>query len=176
MLLPLELEGDFPVDNVQYVYQSDVENAKIRGNGFYWQPQANDVGTHEFKIVATSSDGQVDSTSFTADIRSFNAPPRFSPVRPVTIPVGESFTLPVKATDPDGMNPDLIRYLGVDLPEGSRIDEHTGRFTWTPTARQVGENKFQVIATDQYGAAAQTDIMIRVIEVTRGEDTGERPN
>lgn len=173
VLQAIELEGNYPLDNVQFAYQSNVKNAKIKANGFYWQPQSNSIGRHNFKIIATSSDGQVDSTSFTVDVRSFNAPPRFSPIRPITIPVGESFTLPVHATDPDGNDPNLIRYIGVDLPEGATVDEKNGRFTWTPTARQVGENSFQVVATDQFGAASQIDVTIKVIEIQRSEESGE---
>ena len=173
VLLPIELEGNFPVEQVQFAYQSNITNAKIRGNGFYWQPQSGDMGRHQFKIVATAADGQTDSTSFTVDVRSFNAPPRFSPIRQITIPMGESFTLPINATDPDGNNQRLIRYIGVDLPEGATVNEKNGRFTWTPTARQVGENRFQVVATDQYGAASQIDITINVIEINRGEETGD---
>jgi len=173
VLVPIELAGNFPVEQVQFAYQSNIREARIKGSGFYWQPQASDVGTHTFNIIATSTDGQVDSTGFRVEIRSFNAPPRFSPIRPITIPVGEPFTLPVKATDPDGMNPDLIRYLGVDLPEGSSVNENSGVFRWTPSARQVGENRFQIIATDQYGAASQADISIRVIEVSQTEGESE---
>ena len=167
LLLSLDFESDFPMDQVQFAYQSDISTAKIKGNGFYWQPQANDVGQHRIKIIATASDGQTDSTSFLAEVRSFNAPPRFTPFRPMTIPVERPFTLPIKALDPDGMNQNLIRYLGVDLPEGASIDEQTGEFTWTPTIRQVGENKVRVIATEQYGAASSTDIVIRVVEATQ---------
>lgn len=172
LLLDLELEGNIPTDQIQFAYQSDIESAKIKSNGFYWQPKADDVGEHRFKVVATASNGATDSTIFTVDVRSFNAPPRFAPLRPISIPVGESFTLPVKATDPDGMHQDLIRYLGVDLPEGATVSEQTGEFTWTPTARQVGENKFRVIATDQYGAASSVDIAIRVVNTQRGSESG----
>lgn len=167
LLLSLDLDSDFPADQVQFAYQSDISTAKIKGNGFYWQPKANDVGQHHVKLIATASDGQTDSTSFLIEVRSFNAPPRFTPFRPMTIPAQRPFTLPVKALDPDGVNQNLIRYLGVDLPEGASIDEQTGEFTWTPAIRQVGENKFRVIATDQYGAASSIDITIRVVESTQ---------
>ena len=169
LLLPIKLEEGFPPDEVTLTYQSNIEDARIRGNGFYWQPGANDTGTHRFKIIAASSDGQTDSTSFNIDVRTFNAPPRFTPIRPITIPVGDPFSVPIKARDPDGMDPELVRYLGVDLPEGASINEHTGVFRWEPTIRQTGENKFKVIATDQYGAAASADIVIRVIDTKRGE-------
>lgn len=168
LLLSLELEDNFPAGQVQFAYQSDVESAKIKGNGFYWQPKADDVGQHRFKIIATASNGATDSISFSVDVRSFNAPPRFAPLRPISIPVGESFTLPIRATDPDGMHQNLVRYLGVDLPEGASVNEQTGMFSWAPTARQVGENKFRVIATDQYGAASSADISIRVVNAQKG--------
>lgn len=170
LLLPIQFVNHYPVSQVQLVYQSpSIENAEIRGNGLYWQPSANDVGTHHFKIIATASDGQIDSTRFSVDVRSFNAPPRFAPIRPITIPVGEEFTLPIKAVDPDGMDQDLIRYLGVDLPDGATLSEKTGTFTWTPEVRQTGKNSFKVIATDQYGAASSVEITLRVIEAKRGE-------
>lgn len=172
LLISLELAVDVPAEQVQYAYQSDVESAKIKGNGFLWQPKADDVGQHRFKVIATASNGASDSTSFSVDVRSFNAPPRFAPLRPISIPVGESFTLPVRATDPDGMHQNLIRYLGVDLPEGASVDEQTGMFTWTPTDRQIGENKFRVIATDQYGAASSVDITIRVVNAPKRSDSG----
>ncbi len=171
LLISLELDSNVPAEQVQYAYQSDIESAKIKGNGFYWQPKADDVGQHRFKVIATASNGASDSTSFSVDVRSFNAPPRFAPLRPISIPVGESFNLPVRATDPDGMHQNLIRYLGVDLPEGATVDEQTGMFTWTPTARQAGENKFRVIATDQYGAASSVDITIRVVNAQKRSDS-----
>lgn len=171
LLFTINLEKNFPLNAVQFSYQSDIENARIRGNSFYWKPTSDDIGQHRFKIVATATDGQTDSTSFTVDVRSFNAPPRFAPIRPTTIPVGEEFTLPISATDPDGMSPDLIRFLGVDLPDGAEINEKTGRFRWTPTARQVGENKFRVIATDQYGAASSADIVLEVVEQRGGSES-----
>lgn len=170
VLLSLNLKNNLSVDEVKFNYQSDVESAKIRGNSFYWKPSSNDVGQHRFRIIATTSSGQTDSTSFTVDVRSFNAPPRFAPIRTMTIPVNEEFTLPFSATDPDGMNPKLVRFLGVDLPDGAVIDESTGRFNWTPTPRQIGENKFRVIATDQFGAASSVNVTLEVSEsVQRGD-------
>lgn len=168
LLMPIKVNGDIPAEAVQFSYQSpDIKNAEIRGRSFYWEATADDVGIHKVTIVATSNNGLTDEASFTIDVSSFNAPPRFAPLRPISIPAGEKFTLPIEATDPDGMNENLVRFLGVDLPEGASIDESTGVFSWTPTARQTGENQFRVIATDQYGAASSADVTISVIEDVR---------
>ena len=112
------------------------------------------------------ADGRTDSTQFVINLRPFNSPPRFTPSRPISIPVGEPFDLGVTAVDPDGMNQSLIRYLGVDMPNGAQINETTGQFTWNPDDRQVGEHTFRVIATDQYGAAASQDYTINVVELS----------
>jgi hypothetical protein len=165
LILPIEFEGDVDFSQVTFSYSAPFNNARIRGRTFYWQPSSNQTGQHSVTITATTADGQSDETSFNVDLRSFNAPPRFTPSRPVTVAVGEEIELEITATDPDGRDQELIRYLGVDLPNGSVIDEQTGLLVWTPNVRQVGEHQFQVIATDQYGAAASQNFTINVIEI-----------
>jgi hypothetical protein len=78
--------------------------------------------------------------------------------------VGETFELPLKATDPDGLDPDFVRYVGLNLPDGSQLDEQTGRFTWKPAARQSGQQRFRVMATDQFGASAAIEVHINVLQ------------
>jgi hypothetical protein len=173
LLFPVKVQNAEP-KSVQLSYQSPgVTNAEIRGHSFYWAPTSNDIGNHRIKIIATTNSGQTDSTSFNIEVKSFNAPPRFAPIRPISIPVGEAFSLPFKATDPDGMNADLVRFLGVNMPEGASIDEQTGEFNWTPTTRQTGKNQFRIIATDQYGAATSVDVTINVIENVQRGNSGK---
>ena len=173
LLLPITA-NNIDAGSVQFSYQSpDIKNAEIRGQSFYWAPTSNDIGNHRVKLIATTNSGQTDSTSFNIEVKSFNAPPRFAPTRPISIPVGESFSLPFKATDPDGMNSDLVRFLGVNLPEGASINEQNGTFSWTPTARQTGKNQFRIIATDQYGAASSVDVTINVINKVQRGNSGK---
>ncbi|MGF1670679.1 MAG: Ig domain-containing protein [Balneolaceae bacterium] len=165
VIIPLDIEENFPAEELGFSYRSTINNASIRGHSFYWQPTATQTGRHNVTIVVQTAKGLIDSTSFTIDLRSFNAPPRFTPQRPITIPANEPFELQITAIDPDGVNPNLIRYLGVDLPEGASLDEQTGRFTWTPSLRHVRKWEFQVIATDQFGAATSQNIEINVVEM-----------
>lgn len=166
VLVPLTTSGISP-DQVRFQISSEVPNAEIRGHGFFWQPGLSQTGIHQFTINAISTTGQTVSQTFLVDVRSFNSPPRFNPTRPLTISVGENFTLPIKAIDPDGVDQDLIRYHGVDLPEGSSISERTGMFSWTPDRRQVGNHEFRVIATDQFGAATSQTVSITVRNLNR---------
>lgn len=168
LLLPLEMENEYEAGEVEFSYRSRAENAKIRENGFYWQPAVNQVGTHWFVIKASSADGKADSTRFMVEVRSFNAPPRFSPVRTSSIAVNETYEVTFHAIDPENPESNLIRYIGVDLPEGSELNERTGSFKWTPNNRQVGETSFRIIATDKSGAASSIDINLRVLDISRG--------
>lgn len=173
LLLPIKLQGNSSTQNVQFTYQSpDIQKAELRGQSFYWEPGSEDVGSHRVTIIASTAHGKTATTSFDIHVRSYNAPPRFTPIRPVTIPVGESFAFPLNAVDPDGMNKNLIRFLGVNLPSGASINESTGMVRWTPKPRQVGENTFRVIATDQYGAASSVDVTINVIDNIKRGNSG----
>lgn len=173
LLLHIPFEGNYDPDEVTLQLRSRVEQARIRDQGFFWQPGSAHIGENRFTVVGSTNDGRVDSTSFSVNVRRFNSPPRFSPVRPVSIVPGEAYSMNIRATDPDGMNRDLIRYIGVDLPDGASIDERTGEFEWTPERRQVGRHTFQVIATDQYGAASSLDVEITVREMDDAEEDEE---
>lgn len=169
LLMPLSLESPHDISQVTFQQRSRIDGIQIQGNGLYWQPSSSDIGTHAISIIASTPDGRTDSTTFSVTVRPFNSPPRFSPVRTLSIPVDEEFTIPIQATDPDGSDAGLIRYIGVDLPDGATLDEQSGRFRWTPSRRQSGEHEFQVIATDQFGAASSLNITVQVVDLSRGD-------
>lgn len=170
MLLPFSVTGDVAVTKLTFTYQSDIDGAIIRGQSIYWKPNMDAVGRHRVKIIATAPGGETATETFKVKVASFNAPPRFVPTREISIPVGYTYTLPITAIDPDGMNKNLVRYLGVNLPKGATINEETGKLTWSPTERQIGKNTFRVIATDQYGAASSVDVTIRVVNLKKGDE------
>jgi hypothetical protein len=152
---------------------SSIDGIQVRGNSLFWQPSASSTGRHQVIVSATTPNGNSTQTTFTVDVKPFNSPPRFTPSREQSLPADERFELQISAFDPDGTHPNLIRYLGVDLPSGATLNEQTGVFSWQPTVRQVGDHQFRVIATDQFGAAASQDYTMQVIDVpdTDTQDT-----
>jgi hypothetical protein len=44
---------------------------------------------------------------------------------------------------------------GAALPEGVEVNPVTGAFEWTPSSRQVGEHRFELVVSDLGGASAQ---------------------
>lgn len=166
LLAAIELE-EGNIEEVEFTFRSNVVNGTIKNQGFYWQPIPNQIGLNWFTIIASDSEGRIDSTRFTVDVRTFNSPPRFSPVRGTSIAVNDEYVTTYKAIDPENPSSSLIRYLGVDLPEGANLNEQTGEFTWTPTDRQIGKHEFRIITTDEQGAAASQDISLTVLNISR---------
>lgn len=167
LLLGIDLVDNYPADDVELTYRSNVSNASIRKQGLFWRPSTNNIGYNWFTVIATNSKGETDSTRFSVDVRTFNAPPRFSPVRGSSIAMNDTYELKFNAVDPENPSSKLIRYLGVDLPEGATLNERTGLFRWTPSERQVGESTFRIIATDEQGAATSQDITLKVLDISR---------
>ena len=85
--------------------------------------------------------------------------------------MNEEYVLQFNASDPENPQNPIIRYIGVDMPDGASINEKTGEFKWTPTERQVGETTFKVIATDRLGAASSIDVTLNVLDISR--DSGD---
>jgi len=139
----------------------------VRGNALIWQPTNSDVGSNRFTVIATNSLGASDSLTFNVEVRQFNAPPRLTPTRPVSIPADEEFTLQLTGIDPDGTDTDLVRYTGVNLPEGVRLDPQTGLLRWTPTDRQLGRHVLQIVTSDQFGASMSNEVILNVIRMRR---------
>jgi len=166
LILPVDIRGySGNISDITLSVESSLDGMKVRGNSIFWQPSASSTGRHQVIVSATTPGGKTTQTAFTVDVKPFNSPPRFTPSRELSLPAGERFELQISAFDPDGTHPNLIRYLGVDLPSGASLDEQTGIFTWEPTVRQVGNHKFRVIATDQFGAAASQDYSMQVVDV-----------
>ncbi len=161
LLVALELDGAYSA-SVRFDAISETASPIVRGNGLFWQPAQGQSGPHRITVTAISANGQRDSTSFMVDVRTFNQPPRFNPLRPITIPVGEAYQLPIRAIDPDGLSQDHVRYVAHDLPSGSTLSERNGLFNWTPDMRQIGVHRFRVVASDASGASAEIQVQITV--------------
>ncbi|MDR9388038.1 MAG: Ig domain-containing protein [Balneolaceae bacterium] len=165
VILPISFTTSVSTQAVQLTLLSNIEAAQIRGRSFLWTPSSNDVGEHTFTVLATTTDGRVQTQEFRVNVRPFNAPPRFAPTRAMTVPAEEFFTTQFFALDPDGLDGELLDYRAQNLPKGATLDRETGVFEWTPSSEQMGLVRFQIVAKDQYGTASVQNVELNVVSV-----------
>jgi len=169
ILFGIQVSEDWPTEALRFSVKGAPSGMKVKGQGIFWQPQFNQIGIHRLQIIAQSSTGLLDSTFIQLDITSFNNPPRISPIRTSTLIMGDPYTVNYTAMDPEAKHSQesLIRFLGVDLPEGARLNEKSGQLTWTPGEKDLGVHRFKVIATDALGAASSVEVELKVIDLPR---------
>ncbi|HEY6830356.1 MAG TPA: putative Ig domain-containing protein, partial [Gemmatimonadaceae bacterium] len=106
---------------------------------FSWTPGFTQAGN--FSVTITVSDGTLTaSETFTITVGNVNRPPVLSP-SPIgnrTVNVGQTLTIAITASDPDG---DAITFSSANLPTGATLlanGPDAATFSWTPAADQTG--------------------------------------
>ena len=79
------------------------------------------------------------------DAAPINHAPVIDPIDDVTLREGESLSLYVQASDPDG---DSLTYSAQGLPQGASFNQSTRRFSWTPDYDQAGQYGVEVSVSD----------------------------
>ncbi len=107
---------------------------------FSWTPDFTQAGNYP-NVTLTVSDGTLtDSEIFTISVGDVNRPPVLSPspIGDRTLTVGQTLTIQIAASDPDG---GALTFSNANLPTGATLTP-TGpgaaTFSWTPSATQTG--------------------------------------
>ena len=109
-----------------------------------WVPQETQIDTVEYALVSTH--GVASDTQF---VKVFvNHPPviQKAPAPMTKINVGGIWDFDLKAQDPNVG--DKLIYIAHVLPEGMRMDPHTGRLHWEPSTPQVDFHKLRIEISD----------------------------
>lgn len=93
-----------------------------------------------------------------------NHPPVITSLPNTSAFAAELYTYVVKARDADG---DVLTYSLKAHPEGMTINSATGKISWLPTLRQVGNHLIEVIVTDGSAGNSQA-FAIRVSPLDNG--------
>ncbi|MCB1491105.1 MAG: tandem-95 repeat protein, partial [Rhodobiaceae bacterium] len=125
-----------------------------------WTPTASSAGENVFTVSVTDNGNngagtpQTDTKTVTVLVRAANAAPILLPVGDQTVAEGETLTINVSATDPDG---DPVTILVDNLPSGAVYDADNGRIVWTPNRFQSGVYEdIAITATDGQGTSTET--------------------
>jgi len=129
---------------------------------FTWTPGGGDVGA-PVRITFTVSDGAASDTlpvRFVVDDGGGNVakPPVFTAIAPQSVKVGETLTLTLQATDPNG---DAVTFsIQGSAPSGGALNGAT--FTYTAQAADVGQTFQMTFAASDGTLTAVTTVKISV--------------
>lgn len=159
--LVLRLTASNP-DDARLIYSSSAlppNAALVASTGlFVFTPAASQAGAN-FTVTFTVSEGaHEDSESVlirvTSTVPPANDGPTLAPIGDHEVRVGETLAVQQHAIDPDG---DAITFsVHPQLPANASYDSHTGLFTFTPSAAQVGDYPLSFIADDGYSVDYET--------------------
>ena len=153
-----------------------VKNDGIR-NGMYRIKTATELDNGDIKLdlgdvtlIRSYRDTENEHSGYIYDIaegQSFtigltheetNAPV-FTPVSDMATSAGSTINVQIDAQSPIGSE---IFYSANYLPRGAAFDEDSATLTWKPTSSQVGENRIEIVATDEYGRKTTLHFIINV--------------
>jgi hypothetical protein len=147
-----------------------VDNGDNTGT-FRFIPTAADLGQRTFSILGVDQGSPALSNTATivVNVVEVNDPPVFEPVGPQIITEGETLSLLISATDPDGATPPTI--FARTLPDNATlVDLGTGTaaFEFNPDYTQAGDGPsalyyVQFSASDGFDVTRMT-VLIQVIE------------
>ena len=117
-----------------------------------WTPSSSEIGIHNFTIRVTDERGAVTEKTYSIAVVSQPVPnkaPEVTNTPPAYAVVGEEWVYVAQASDPEG---DTVSFSLDSGPAGMTIDPKTGRYSWRPTAAQLGEHEITFTVVDSYGA------------------------
>ncbi|MBE7502108.1 MAG: hypothetical protein HS113_17790 [Verrucomicrobiales bacterium] len=122
-----------------------------------WTPAPDQVGVHDFVVVARDPAGAGAGQRFTVRVRANQAP--FITSQPATQAVPSlTWRYDVVASDPEG---DPLSYALAEAPNGLLVDTY-GRLVWTPAISDIGEHPVTVVVTDAFGAEVSQTFALTV--------------
>ena len=158
-------------DDLTYSLDDDsfARGMTLSTDGLLSWADTNVVGSYPVTLRVTDNEGLFDEQSFAFVIQpdgtgNNNLPPSITRTTGGQILEGRLFEFTFEAVDPDG---DAVSFQSSNLPDGAVLGID-GSFVWTPTAAQLGEQSFELIATD--GSLASAPITVTLEVLAAGED------
>jgi len=153
-------------DNLTYSASNLPQGANFNAGTrtFSWTPAYNQAGIYNNVHFEVSDGTGTDSEDITITVNNVNRPPVLNAIGNKSIDEGQTLSLTLSGSDPDGDN---LTYSASNLPQGANFDSGTRTFTWTPAYDQAGiYHNVQFEVTD--GSLSDSeDITVTVNNINR---------
>ena len=123
-----------------------------------WLPA--DIGIFSVVLIATDPSGESAEQAYdiTVSFSDDNQPPVLNPLQDQQVPLTQSITGQLIASDPEGQ---ALRYTVNNnvVPEGLTLNGETGEFSFTASSANIGVNELVFTVSDGRFSASQTMII-----------------
>ncbi len=157
--------NDLPVGTlVEFRLDRLPASAKLESGVIRWRPLRADANaTYSIGVHALVNGNEVARGSTDVTVRDAHRPPIIRQPADRVVPPGDTLTLPVEATDPDG---DLLSVVATNLTDPSlppRYDRASGSLVWT-APRGMGSRVYQwrILVNDGDGGTATSELHVSV--------------
>lgn len=155
--LPVGTVVDFRLDRLP-------PSAKLESGVIRWRPLRADANTtYSIGIHALVNGNEVAHSSVDISVMDAHRPPIVRQPTDRVIPPGDTLTLAVEATDPDG---DVLSIAATNLSDPSlppRYDRQTGTLSWQAPRGNVNRvNRWRITVNDGDGGSASTELHVSV--------------
>ena len=149
-------------DRIKYTYASGPANIDLDPHTgvLRWTPTVAQVGAQTLVVRAQDFSGAIASQTIHVTVAAAsNQQPVFTSTPPVDAGIAQLYRYDVTATDPEGAT---LSFALAEAPAGATINAATGRLDWTPSAAQLGTNRFTVSVSDGVTSPATQSFMVTV--------------
>lgn len=115
-------------------------------------------GTYQISATQTINSAEGEKSPAVAVTLDLTAPGAITSTAPTDATVDETYTYNVQSPD----EPNITYSLQSGAPGNVSINATTGIISWTPTAGQVGQQTFTVLATDAAGNSVNQPVSVTV--------------
>lgn len=134
-------------------------------------PTNNDVGTWQIVVTVTDTAGATDTESFFVTVANINDPPTITSSPLTTGVINIPYVYDLKATDPDLQFGDTLTFTLAASPSAMtliKIDNTTGRISWTPNTTEFGQHPVLVRVSDSANATATQQYQLQINQFGNG--------
>jgi len=129
---------------------------------FSWYPQSWEIGSHDFLVRVTDSEGYTAEQAFTIAVVEAFAPQIVS-APPLAATEAQPWSYDIQSIDANAGEP-LVHTLEL-APTGATIDPASGLIDWIPGRQQTGPHDFAVRVTDTVGLFDEQAFTVSVADI-----------
>jgi hypothetical protein len=162
--VPLVVDDVAPGTMLRYTLTGAPSGARVEGGVLRWRAtRADDGAAYHIEVRALAGDTALASGTLDVTVVATHRPPVIRPPGDRVVPAGDSLTMPLDVTDPDGDAVSVAVTNVTELAMPPRYDASTNTLAWqAPRGMTTRLYLWRITATDGDGGTATAELHVAV--------------